>query len=72
MDQERVPRLGRDIPDVADHDFLCAVHLEMLEPPVSSSSYSFSQMEGDRSLSFIEEQPSGCRGDSGGGGLFMG
>jgi hypothetical protein len=71
VDQERVRRLGGDARIFAHHDLRCAVHLEMLKLPVSSSridtpssqtsqitrpdSYSFSRMEAGRSLSFIEE-----------------
>ena len=88
MDQDQDPRLGREGLDTAYHDLRCAVHFEMLKPPVSSSridtpssqtsqitrpdSYSFSRIEGGRSLSFIEEAPSACRAGSGGGGLFWG
>ena len=81
-DQGWYPRLGRDI----YHDLRCAVHLEMLKPPVSSSridtpswqtsqitrpdSYSFSRMDAGRSFSLIEEALGGWRADSEGGGLL--
>ena len=88
VDQERVYRPGRDVLGIAYHDLRCAVHFEMLKPPVSSSridtpssqtsqitrpdSYSPSRMEGGRSFSFIEEALKGRRAGSGGGESLMG
>lgn len=81
-------RMGRDALDTTYQDLRCAVHFEMLKPPVSSSridtpssqtsqitrpdSYSLPRMEAGRSLSFIDGGPKDCRVGSGGGRLFWG